>query len=272
MSERLKTVAVARRVSVAGLVILVTGALLVTAPGLSAADDRPEHGWGATLLYDFQSFSSDRADWHTYRLLGRRQLPWGLVELELIRTHRFDEEDEAVAIGTVVSLWRSAYATIRFQAVIDPDVLPPTDGMAELFQGLPGGWELSAGYRNLDVPAAMVHVVTAGIAKYIGDDWYLRQRTIVSITGGESDVFVAALARRYFKVPDDFVQVDAGFGREVVDVAAGPRVLSREVTLLGARGQWFFVPRVGLALGATYRDEHGGPVNLGIAVELLTRW
>jgi YaiO family outer membrane protein len=228
--------------------------------------------WEAGLLYDLQSFSRDRDDWHTYRLAVRKKVSPGIVGLEVLRTHRFGEVDEAVALDVIFRLWRSAYGNLRFQAAIDSEVLPPTDGMVEIFQGLPAGWELSGAYRNLDVPESMVHVVTAGIAKYIGDDWYLRQRTTFSIAEGDTNVLFGASARRFLRVPDDWIQLEGAIGRETVDVARGPIVLSRRVEFVGLRFQKFFVPRVGVAVAGTYRDEHDGPASVGVSIELLTRW
>jgi YaiO family outer membrane protein len=142
----------------------------------------PGPGWEGRLLYDLQTFDEGRDDWHTYGIAIYRRLPRASIGLEVLRAHRFDEQDEAIALDATVRLWRMAYGNVRFQGVIDADVLPRTDAMVELYQGVGAGWEASVGYRNLDVPESMVHVATAGIAKYIGDDWYLRQRTTFSVT------------------------------------------------------------------------------------------
>jgi YaiO family outer membrane protein len=232
----------------------------------------PGPGWEGRLLYDLQTFDEGRDDWHTYGIAIYRRLPRASIGLEVLRAHRFDEQDEAIALDATVRLWRMAYGNVRFQGVIDADVLPRTDAMVELYQGVGAGWEASVGYRNLDVPESMVHVATAGIAKYIGDDWYLRQRTTFSVTEGDLDVFFSGAVRRYLAVPDDWIQLDAGIGREVIDVAAGPTVESRTVQTIGVRFQKFFIPRLGIAIAGSYRDERGGPSSLGTSIQLMTRW
>jgi YaiO family outer membrane protein len=264
---------------VAVLAAVVLGATVGASSGQSTGADvapaeapPPGRGWEGRLLYDLQTFDDGRSDWHAYGVALYRRFPLGSVGVEVLRTHRFSETDEAVAIDATVKLWRMAYGNVRFQGVIDADVLPRTDGTVELFQGLGAGWEASAGYRNLDVPASMVHVATAGIAKYIGDDWYLRQRTTFSVTEGDLDVFFGGAVRRYLAVPDDWIQLDAGIGREVIDVAPGPAVQSRRVQTIGLRFQKFFIPRLGIAIAGNYRDEHGGPSSLGTSIQLMTRW
>jgi YaiO family outer membrane protein len=256
-----------------GFVLVPPAAARAAGPTAAASSEtaRPAPRWDAGLLYEFQSFSGDREQWHAYRLAVRRRFALGSVGLEVLRAHRFDDEDEAVALDVIIGPWRGAYANVRFQATVDPDVLPRTDAMVELFQGLGAGWEVSGGYRNIDVPESTVHVVTAGIAKYVGD-WYLRQRTSFAETEGDLSVFFGAAARRYFRVPDDWIQIEGGIGREVIDVAPGPTVQSRRVSAAGVRVQKFFTSRFGLTAAAAYRDERRGPVGLGVSIELLTRW
>jgi YaiO family outer membrane protein len=257
------------------LVLLLGVALAPGSAAAGASDESPGAAlpWLATAHYDFQSFSKDRGDWHTYWLALQRRFDGGArLSVEALRTHRFGTEDEAVAVGGSVRLWPRAYGEARLQITPSADVLPRTDAMVEVFQGFGTGWEASASYRHLDLPAADVHVTGLALAKYIGDDWYLRARVLVITTAGDADVTQGLTIRRYLGSLDTYVQIDGGLGREVVDVSAGLRVESRRVGYVGLRGQTFFSRHVGAALSGTYRNEEPGPVGLGAAAELLVRW
>jgi YaiO family outer membrane protein len=237
--------------------------------GESRADPvRPP--WKAAVRYEFQSFSRDRGDWHTVTLAIGRDFSRGTLTLEGLRTYRFSKEDDAVALDGLLFLWPRAYGTSRVQYAVDPVLLPKSDIAVELFQGFGPGWEASASYRTSDIPEERVNVFGVSLAKYFGN-WYVRARSTVSTTG-ELDAEHALTIRRYFGDTGDFVQVEGGAGRELIDVAPGPKVISREVRFVGVRVQKFFSPQFGVSLAGTYRDEVNGPFSGAFSLELLARW
>jgi YaiO family outer membrane protein len=246
--------------------------VLLGLASVAAADQDVTSGWESSVLYEVQSYSEDRGTWHTYRLAFRKRFEKATVGVEALRTHRFEDDvDEALALDVVAPLWHRAYGNVRFQAAINPKVLPSTDAWIEVYQGFGSGWEVSGGYRNLDVPEGMVHVPALGLGKYIGN-WYFRQRTTISIADGDANAMFSGAARYFLRAPEDWLQVEGGTGREVVDVARGPVVESRRVDFVGLRAQKFFAAPLGVAGGVTYRTEHGGPNSVAGVLEVLVRW
>ena len=254
-------------------IALVVGAILCLAGGVARAGDEEAsvRAWEAVAHYDLMTFSRDRDDWHTYRLLARRYFGRDWLAVEVLGTHRFSKDEAAVAVEGLLNLWPRAYGTVRFQVSTEAEILPRTDTAIGLVQGFGPGWEISGTYRHLNLPAADLHVAGVSLAKYLGD-WYFGGRMLFMTTAGQLDVTQGLFVRRYLWNADTYLQVDGGLGREVVDVAAGPTVQSRRVGYVGLRFQTFFTRWLGLGVSGTYRDEERGPVGRGVSFDLLLRW
>lgn len=227
--------------------------------------------WEASVQYGYQSFSSERSDWHTYTASIRRTFSRGSVCLQSIRTRRFSSWDEATALDGYLDLWPRAYGNVRLQVTADADVLPRSGYAVEVFQGFGEGWELSGSYRHMDYPSANVDMYGASLGKYVGN-WYLRWRTTFLPEAGSILSSHAGFIRRYLGTVDDFLEIGGGRGKEVVTTGAGPRIETLRTHFFTFRVQKFLHPRLGVTLTATYNDQQDLPVGRGLSFGIITRW
>ena len=227
--------------------------------------------WEMAVRYSFESFSSERADWHTYTAYVRRTFSRGSLAFESIRTRRFSMWDEAAALDGYLDLWPRAYGNLRLQVTSDADVLPRSDYAVEIFQGLGDGWEISGNYRHMDYPNDNVDIYGVSLGKYVGD-WYLRGRTSFLHERGSFISSHGFFARRYLKTVDDFLEVGGGRGKELVTIGAGPRIETHRTHFFTLRMQKFLSPRLGFTVAADYNDQEDLPVGRGFSFGIITRW
>lgn len=242
--------------------------LLVQAP--DAEDERLP--WEGRFLYSYRNFAPGRTDWHETRASVRRFFEGGSVALEAVAAHRFAQWDEALAVDAYVNLWEKAYANVRGQGTIDPDVLPGWDVSAELFQGFDGGWEPSASYRHIEAEDENVDVYGVSLAKYFGDEWYLRARAAFSQLGGETAFSPGFSVRYFFDTKDDYVEAGAGLGEEVITLAPGPDVDILHTRYYYARAQVMIDRAWGFEVTLDFWDTDRIPDSVGLSVGLIARW
>lgn len=262
----------------ARLVVLLS----LLAPGpLLAQDDEAGRvlPWSATLYYDVTQIapSADEAYWHTVTAGVARQLESGSVALQGLVTRRFDVSDAGAVVDAYRDLWRGAYGNVRVGMAPGAEVLARFDAGAELFQTV-GNVELAASFRHQSFEVAEVNTVGAAAAYYVGR-WYLRPRTLVAQVDESWSPFLAFTARRYLgEGTDDRFDVAAGFGEEVLEVAApasgdGPLdVITSGSRFVSLGGQRYFARRFGLSAAGWYSDYEEIPNRWGVSVGVLTRW
>ena len=224
--------------------------------------------WESTLLLDVQTFSTDRQDWTTTTALVRREIFLGSVALGLMQTRRFDQEDRAFLADSYVNLWRRAYANIRLQLAPRRKVLPSTDTAIEIYQGVGQGWELSGSYRRMAFPGTIVHIYGSSLAWYLGS-WYLRGQTRFVPVNQGMDSFTMAAARRYIVTVDNFLEIGAGLGREVVTGPDGPEYADTYVLIF--RGQAFINRRWGFTLSGNLQQTPDYRQR-GLTAGVISRW
>lgn len=225
--------------------------------------------WRASAGYAFESFTSQRATWQAYQVRVERKLRHGSVALEMGDASRFSLWDQSLALDAYQTLWRRAYGNVRLAVAPGAQVLPRSDVTAEIYQGVPGGWEASAGYRRMSFPGTSVNIWDASLAKYAGD-WYLRARLMAVPQSGRLGGGLALEARRYLRTADDYLDASAGVGHEVITLPIAPVVAASR--FLAARYQGFFSTHVGISVGATYNSQQGIPDRRGLALGIICRW
>ncbi|MDT8341547.1 MAG: YaiO family outer membrane beta-barrel protein [Longimicrobiales bacterium] len=239
-----------------------------------APADGPPAQWFASVAYQREFIDSDLPQWEDWSLaqaLVLRDFAAGALGVELFRAGRFRTHDEGFAVDGYRNLWAGAYANVRVRVTPDADLLPSVDGRGELFQSLPGGWEVSGSYWVMDFDRHDVQVAGAGVAHYRGN-WYLRQTATLSRLAGESSLATAVTARRFLAGAREFVEVAGGLGREAVILGEGPRVESRDTGFVQGRVQRFLTPRWGLTGAVSYNRFEGTPGRLGVTLGLLARF
>jgi YaiO family outer membrane protein len=244
-------------------------ALLVATPDTVVAPK-----WQAGVRYGFEAFTRDRATWQAASAQLGHRFAHGTLIAELLTATRFDLTDRGGALDAYHRLWPHSYGNLRVQVAPGADVLPRLDVSTEVFQGVPGGFEFSVGYRRMQYAHDHADLFSAGVAKYTGN-WYLRARTTVVPKAGTTGVSGSLAVRRYLATADDYLDIQGGLGQELITVGAGPGgpdVQVRANRFAAVRIQKLLTSRIGLSVGATYNSTDGLPDRRGLAAGLFCRW
>lgn len=263
----------------AGLGVAALALLAAVGPLMAQGEPGRVLPWSATLYYDVTRIapSPDEAYWHTVTAGLARRMAAGSVAVQGLVTRRIDVADEGAVLDVYRDLWSGAYGNVRVGVAPGAEVLARFDAGAELFQSA-GNAELSASFRHQSFEVAEVNTLGGALAYYVGR-WYLRPRTLVAHVDEAWSPFLAFTARRYFgEGTEDLLDVGAGFGEEVLEVAApasgeGPLdVITSGSRFASLRGQRYFAPNFGVSVGGWYSDYEEIPNRWGASVGLLTRW
>jgi len=235
---------------------------------------RAEARWLAHLSWERQFPGSDLpqwSDWTSMEVGLLRDFRSGAVGVQAFRVERFGAVDGGAAVDVYRELWSGSYGNVRVRVAPDAGILPDADARIELFQALPGAWEVSGSWWRMDVPAYDVDVLGVGVARYVGQ-WYLRQVTSLSFLAGESALSASLSARRYLGSSREFLELGAGVGREAVVLGAGPAVDTRDTRFAQVRMSRFLGRRWGVTGTAGYHAFEGTPDRKLLAVGILARF
>ncbi len=226
--------------------------------------------WEARLTGSQTSFHDRFEDWRVQTLRIGRSFPEGAGALEVARRDRFGDVDTTVAGDVYRTLWKNAYGNLRVQWGPDPDTMPRTDVLLELFQGIGNGWEISPGYRNMNFPSDNVDIYSVALGKYVGN-WYLRLKSQV-VKETKDDGISATLTARYNLNRSDVLEFIVGAGEETVPLAEGRVFEDQQTETYGFRMQKFITPRWGLEGALEYRDEDTVPIRRTASIGIIHRW
>ena len=248
---------------------------IVLALLLASPDSTPAPRWQAGLTYGFEAFvGHQRATWQAGGVRIGRRFAQGTLIGEVLTARRYAHTDRGFAADLYRTLRPRAYGNLRLQLMPGADVLPRLDATAELFQATSGGYEFSAGLRRMEYASSHATILSAGVAKYL-PRWYLRARALVVPHEGATGAAASLQARRYLKTDDDFVDLSAGLGREVVTLGtapSGPVVELRKNRFVAARVQHALTRGLGLSLVGTWSGTDGLPDRRGLTAGVTWRW
>jgi len=217
--------------------------------------------------------TSNAGTWHDASLSLRRRFDAGSLALEGLRASRFGQQDHAFALDAYVDLWPRAYANLRYQHASGDGLYPGNAWRAEVYQGVAGGWELSASYDRLGFAGGATEIQGVGVGRYWGN-FYARAR-LTRVLGLASDsTAVRGLLRWYYAGNgDDYFEVAGGSGRSASELAQlGPSARFHSASASVAWVRWFG-PRWGLKLGAGYADDDAaGRIERNLSIGLSRRW
>ncbi len=176
----------------------------------------------AQLSHEFQNRIGVRTELTWFDVLD----PWRLVSVEATRrgaagallfrvnyAQRFDLDGFQYEIDAYPLIGDRGYAYLNYGYSDDP-LFPKHRFGAEIFQGLTGGWEVSAGVRHLQFDEE-VTLFTGSIGKYWGNRW-LAFRPYFRSKDGELSASGRLSLRRYGDGGrEDYWEVAVGGGSEV---------------------------------------------------------
>ena len=189
------------------------------------------------------------------RVALRRYTTHGVVSLEHVSLERAGQSDRALALDAYPKLWEGAYANVAFQASSDAKIFPSQSWRAELFQGLDGGWEVSAGHDRIGFSQA-VNIASLGLGRYVGNFyWRARVQKLDSpLTEGQG---TRMLVRHYYRGDaDSYWELNASQGRSD-DLQSLVRMPGRS-NVRGAAWNHYFTPTVGVKLHTATALQSGG--------------
>lgn len=226
--------------------------------------------WRARAGFEYTGLSSGFDEWLAYRASVGRSFDFGSVSIEGQRARRFGSWDNQGGIDAWVDLWDKSYVNLRALFAGGAEVLPRGDWMAELYQGLGGGWEISGFYRHMDFAEDNADIYGGSIARSVGD-WYLRARGSTSRGSGAAGAGGSLAIRRYLKTTDDFIEVSGGGGREVIALGRGLHRTVRS-TSAGLRLQYYFTDHWGVYANGALEDPDNYATRVTTGGGLLLRW
>ena len=250
--------------------------LLLVTPVVVHAQDSSRAS--ARVAYTREEFTQRGAvPWEEIELSLGRRLPQVAGSAGILSTKRFAQHGMSVFADLYPTLWRRAYANVRFRHATSPaDIIPDDDISAELFQGIGRGWEPSVGYRWMDYSTGDVNALSAALGKYHAD-WYGRVRSTYALgyEGTAGSFAHSGLLRRYGRSGSEWLEASAGWGDEqLVSPAPGGRVEldTRATRFVSVGGRQFVSRSLGIALNVSHNRFEGVPDRVGGTLALLARW
>jgi len=225
--------------------------------------------WEASLKLNVTTFTPGRADWNSYETSIRREFSSGTLVVTFIRASRWDKWDNALMLDGYLDLWRRAYGNLRVQTA-KAVVLQRMDYIAEIFQGIGTGWEVSGGYRLMQFADKDEHVIILSVGKFI-KSWYLRERLYLIEDSGRIGQTHSVMARLYIGKIDDYFELILGLSNTPEDLDTEIRddilyKVSYELTV-----QKFIYAHLGFSLAGLYKGERKGPIERAFTLKLIYR-
>jgi YaiO family outer membrane protein len=183
----------------------------VPSAGNPDATSAAGYNWAASLSSSWTDVGNGPR-WNDQTVGVRRYLRAGSLGFETLRAQRFGRHDLAWALDGYASLWRGAYANLRYQHSASSRLFPANSGRVEVWQALGKGWEgsLSGDVLGFD---SRVNIHGLSIARYTGNFYVqLRHQNIVSQASHSTGDRL--LARWYYLGDaDNYLELSANSGR-----------------------------------------------------------
>ena len=266
-----------RAPATAAMAALALAALAAAGLPVPTAAQAPSRPWTARVGYErdlIDSTAPQWTDWQRWSVGVMRGFEGGSVAVELMRSRRFGLDDDAAALDLYLDLASRTYVNARAQIAPDARVSAEGDYRVELYQGFGTGWEGSAGARLLSIGGRDVRVFGASLARYL-PGWYLRARADLNPSFDHAALLASAAARRYLTGPEGFVELAAGTGEEVVEVAPGDDGADADIRgsrFVALRAELFPHQRFGLSAGLSYNGLDDLPSRVGVGLSGIARF
>jgi len=219
------------------------------AQGLKEGLDEESRMWEGSVSATEEWFNDGRARWSEWQGQITAHTSHGSYIARFSRADRFSESSYLAELETYARLRPGTQLYLNGGYSYDAALYPRTRFGAEIFQSLPGGFEMSAGYRRLNFTSS-VDIYTGSVTKYKGNWMFVARGFFVPDSAGTSAT-IRVGARRYFQDADNYAGFWYSHGasptevRNVSDLsilhansysAEYSKVLHRRVTILARVG------------------------------------
>ncbi|MDE3167655.1 MAG: YaiO family outer membrane beta-barrel protein [Acidobacteriota bacterium] len=171
--------------------------------------------WKASFTRTFDWFNHGAGSWNESDFDITRGTALGTVGAEFSRADRYGLHSNITELTFYPHLRHGTYAYLGFGYSADGVLFPNYRLGAEIFQSLPAGMEMSAGWRKYGF-AQNTNLYTGSLGKYLGN-WLLTTRVYLTpdLLGVSHSVSVSA--RRFLRHPGDYVDFRFGTGASPFD-------------------------------------------------------
>lgn len=155
---------------------------------------------------------------------GSRVMSWGAVVARVNYASRSGHTAFQPEVDLYPKIYRGMYAYLN-AGLSDGSLFSKQRYGAEIFAGLPHGFEASAGLRYLDFGSQRkVTIYTGSLGYYTGNYW-LSLRPYITPDSSRTSVSAALTLRRYFKNPEHYfsLRIGAGFSPELINLQASAK-------------------------------------------------
>jgi YaiO family outer membrane protein len=179
--------------------------------------------WTAGSLYSVDAFSDGRTPWHEVGIQGKRTLSWGSMLARAYNAWRFDTNDQQFEVEAFPTFRPGTYGDVAVAIAPRGELYPVYRLQLDLYQSLPIGFELSAGYRLMRF-GDHVNMIVLTANKY-WSAWLFTVRSFITPGVAGTSVSVSGAVRRYLLDGALYVGLRYGYGlskqelRTVNDVA-----------------------------------------------------
>lgn len=204
--------------------------------------------------YQTESFSNGRKDYVDQRLAFQFKLSKvGPLILKANTTARYNARDYQYGFEFYPRLWSRAYAYV--DAAYSPKALhyPTTCYLAEIYQGISSGWELSLGFRRMNFTAQSVNVLLGSIGRYFGQYIALFRWYYTPDSEGETFSWTVNL-RRYF-TDSSYIYAAYGRGSKPFDIVSIEDYSVTRSWVFFTGLDWTIRQRFRIQLNYVYRNE-----------------
>ena len=237
----------------------VTNKLAASNPGQSSIaslrDDllSDMRNWEVSTNNSYEIYSDHRSGRMENQLSILRRTSIGSFDLRFSRTDQYGIHSHLAELDTYLSVREGTYLNINGGYSPDANLYARYRFGGEIFQGLPKGFEVSAGARRLGFKEP-VHFFTGSVSKYY-HSWMFTARTFITPgVEGDSHSYMFT-ARRYGGDGQSYFGFRYGFGRAPVLTGS-----LNEIETLGSRSYALesnlrFFQRLEWRMRAGYSDE-----------------
>jgi YaiO family outer membrane protein len=168
--------------------------------------------WTTTASHTHDWFDDERNPWSETSLAVGRETPLGPVLVRGSHLERFGLGDQLIELEAYPRFRAGTYAYLGFGAATHADLYPDWRLGFELYQSLPWGLEVSAGYRRLEF-SDPVNIAVTSVSKYLGN-WLLTERIYYVPAAGNADStsYFSSLRRYFGEAGTSFVGLRYGRG------------------------------------------------------------